>query len=236
MGIAMVSEPISGLENILAYVFANKALLKESLRHSSFVNEQIRSDLRDNERLEFLGDAVVNLIVGHLLMSRFPELNEGELSRMRAHLVNEARLAAIAREMDLGAYIKLGKGEMQSEGRDKPSILADALEALIAAVYLDGGFDAAFRMVETWFSDPLERNGATIRNHDYKSQLQELVQTIQMQLPTYTVIREEGPDHDKTFQVMLTAGELRTEGIGKSKKAAEQDAAGKALELLKRHR
>ena len=232
----MVSEPISGLEKTLAYVFVNKALLEESLRHSSFVNEQIRSDFRDNERLEFLGDAVVNLIVGHLLMSRFPDLNEGELSRMRAHLVNETRLAAIAREMDLGAYIRLGKGEMQSEGQDKPSILADALEALTAAVYLDGGFDAAFRLVETWFSDRLNRNASAIRNHDYKSQLQELIQTTQMQLPVYEVVREEGPDHDKTFKVLLKAGELRTEGIGKSKKAAEQDAAGKALELLKRHR
>ena len=230
----MTSAPISGLEKTLAYVFHNKGFLRESLRHSSFVNEQLRADLRDNERLEFLGDAVINLIVGHLLMRRFPDLNEGELSRMRAHLVNETQLAAIAQDMDLGAYLKLGKGEVLSEGQNKPSILADALEALIAAVYLDGGFDAAFRMVDTWFSDRLEPNGSTIKNHDYKSQLQELIQTTRMQLPIYRVTREEGPDHDKTFRVLLKSGTLRTEGIGKSKKAAEQDAAGKALELLKK--
>ena len=111
----MTSAPISGLEKTLAYVFHNKGFLRESLRHSSFVNEQLRADLRDNERLEFLGDAVINLIVGHLLMRRFPDLNEGELSRMRAHLVNETQLAAIAQDMDLGAYLKLGKGEVLSE-------------------------------------------------------------------------------------------------------------------------
>ncbi len=230
----MISKPISELEKTLAYVFHNKGFLEESLRHSSFVNEQLRTDLRDNERLEFLGDAVINLIVGHLLMRRFPDLNEGELSRMRAQLVNETQLAAIAQDVDLGAYLKLGKGEVLSEGHNKPSILADTLEALIAAVYLDGGFDAAFRMVDAWFSDRLERNGSTITNHDHKSQLQELIQTTRMQLPIYRVTCEEGPDHDKTFQVLLKTGSLRTEGIGKSKKAAEQDAAGKALELLKK--
>ena len=230
----MASAPISGLENTLDYAFVNKALLKESLRHSSFVNEQAESGLRDNERLEFLGDAVINLIAGHLLMRHFPDLDEGELSRMRAQLVNETQLAAIARKMDLGAYIQLGKGEMQSQGRNKPSILADTVEALIAAVYLDGGFDAAFQMGEAWFSDRLDRNGVAIRNPDYKSQLQELIQTTRMPLPTYTVIREEGPDHDKTFQVLLTAGELHAEGIGKNKKAAEQAADGNALERLNR--
>jgi len=230
----MESAPLSELEKTIQYIFKNRSYLEESLQHSSYVNEQVRSDLCDNERLEFLGDAVINLIVGHMLMRQFPDLKEGELSRMRAHLVNETQLAAVARDIDLGSHIRLGKGELQSEGQNKPSILADTFEAMIAAVYLDGGFDAAFRIIASGFSDRLHQNGAVMKNHDYKSQLQELVQTTQKNLPVYTVIREEGPDHDKTFQVGLKVGDLSSEGTGKNKKTAEQAAAGKALELLKR--
>ena len=217
----------------LRYEFKNTDLLDESLRHSSFVNEQPDADMSDNEKLEFLGDAVLNLVVGHILMRRYPDLTEGNLSRMRASLVNESQLAAIARKIDLGSYIKLGKGEIQTNGRDKQSILADTLEAIIAAVYLDGGLDAAFNIIDSHFASLLNSMATPTANHDYKSQIQELVQVTHKLIPTYRVVNESGPDHEKTFQVRLKIGKLQTEGIGKSKKMAEQDAARKGLDILK---
>ncbi len=221
------------LEQKIQYTFKDKAVLEESLRHSSFVNEQVLSGMRDNERLEFLGDAVLSLIVGHLLMRHYPELREGELSRMRARLVNEDQLAAVARQCDLGAHIMLGKGELQTNGYNKSSILADTFEALLAAVYLDGGFDAAFRLIESRFSNLILSEGISMADQDYKSQLQELVQTTQMEMPNYRVISESGPDHDKTFSVQMTIREILTEGNGRSKKLAEQEAARKALHILR---
>ena len=225
---------LSEIESKLLYKFKISDLLAESLRHSSFVNEQSDTDLRDNERLEFLGDAVLNLVVGHILMQRHPHLKEGDLSRMRANLVNESQLAAIAGKIDLGDYIQLGKGEIQTKGREKKSILANTFEALIAAVYLDGGFDAAFKIVDDHFSFLLNTSvTAPTANYDYKSQIQEFVQVTQKMMPIYRVIHESGPDHDKTFRVQVKVGQLQTEGVGKSKKAAEQDAARKGLEILK---
>lgn len=223
------------LEKILQYTFRDTSLLDTALRHSSFVNEQNDPDLQDNERLEFLGDAVLNLVVGHMLMGFFPDLNEGDLSRMRANLVNEVQLAKIARSINLGAYIYLGKGEMQTNGRKKKSILSDAFEAVIAAVYLDGGFDKAFKIIEPYFAPLLRTMTSPAKFHDCKSQLQELVQVKFKVMPQYKVIHESGPDHDKTFKVRLKVRDLYTEGIGKSKKAAEQDAAQKALEILKKN-
>lgn len=219
------------LEKKLLYEFKDKSLLDEACRHSSYVNEQPFAEVRDNERLEFLGDAVLNLVVGHILMTRYPELTEGDLSRMRAGLVNEFQLAKIAGAMDLGAYLQLGKGEIQTEGRKKRSILADTFEAIIAAVYLDGGFEAAFRFVEYHFSKRILSIVKPALNHDYKSQLQEEVQVTQG-APVYTLIQENGPDHDKTFVIQISVGDISAEGVGKSKKTAEQDAAKKALELL----
>jgi len=229
----MTPADLSEFQRKLCYAFKHIEFLSESLRHSSFVNENIDLNLQDNERLEFLGDAVLNLVVGHILMQRHPELKEGDLSKLRANLVNESQLASIAQEMDLGSYLQLGKGEIQTKGWEKKSILANSLEAVIAAVYLDGGFDAAFKIIDSHFSSLLDLEVISSVNHDYKSQLQELVQTKQQKIPTYTLIHESGPDHNKTFRVRLNIGEIQTEGDGKSKKAAEQDAARKGLELLK---
>jgi ribonuclease III len=224
----------SEIEQILQYQFNDQSLLQEALRHSSFVNELGgEPQLRDNERLEFLGDAVLNLIVGHLLMRCYPDLKEGDLSRSRAILVNESQLAAMARSFDLGWYIQLGKGEIQTQGREKNSILADTFEALMAAVYLDGGFGAAYKIIEANFQPLIEQLQTTTNNHDYKSQLQEKVQVEHGSMPEYSIIREDGPDHDKTFWVTLKVIDLETQGSGKSKKAAEQDAARRALESLK---
>jgi len=224
---------LSELQLKLCYEFKNTDYLVESLRHSSFVNENIDLDIQDNERLEFLGDAVLNLVVGHMLMHRYPDVKEGDLSKMRANLVNESQLASIAQEMDLGSYLQLGKGEIQTKGWEKPSILANTFEAVVAAVYLDGGYNAAFKFIHGHFSFLLDSIVMSTVNYDYKSQVQELVQMKQQKMPVYTIVHESGPDHDKTFRVRLRVGETQAEGEGKSKKAAEQDAARKGLELLK---
>lgn len=223
---------LSELENKLGYTFKNQSLIEEACRHSSFVNEQTAPDMRDNERLEFLGDAVLSLAVGHLLMLKYPGLNEGSLSRMRANLVNESQLAHIARSINLGRYIELGKGEIQTKGRDKNSILADAFEAVLAAIYLDGGFDAAFRFIRTRFARLIASIHTPVSNYDYKSKLQEIVQVTHKVMPSYKVIRESGPDHNKTFTVQIVIRDMKAVGTGKSKKMAEQDAACKALEML----
>ena len=229
----MEAKDPSGVEQHLEYEFSNKDLLQKALRHSSYVNELADQNLKDNERLEFLGDAVLNLIVGHILMRSYPDIQEGELSRMRANLVNESQLAKMARSFELGAYIQLGKGEIQTLGREKNSILADTYEALAAAVYLDGGFDAAFRFIETNFLPLMDRLHSTANNYDYKSQLQEMIQVSHGAMPDYKIIREDGPDHDKTFCVELKVLDIKTQGTGKNKKAAEQEAARKAMEILK---
>jgi ribonuclease III len=229
----MSKTDLSELQQKLCYGFKNVDFLTESLRHSSFVNENLELNIQDNERLEFLGDAVLNLVVGHILMQRYPDLKEGDLSKMRANLVNESQLASIAQEMDLGSYLQLGKGEIQTKGWEKPSILADTFEAVIAAVYLDGGFDAAFGIIDDHFSSLLDAVVTSTANHDHKSQVQELVQMKHQIMPVYIVVHESGPDHDKTFRVRLKVGKIQAEGEGKSKKAAEQDAARKGLELLK---
>ena len=228
----MEAKDPAGIEKRLQYEFIDKSLLLEALRHSSYVNEISDPDLRDNERLEFLGDAVLNLTIGHILMHNYPDIKEGDLSRSRANLVNESQLAETARSFKLGDYILLGKGEMHTQGREKNSILADAFEALMAAIYLDGGYDAAYKIIENKFQPLMEQLDAADNNYDYKSRLQERAQVEHGVIPDYKIVREDGPDHDKTFWVALEAIGIHTEGNGKSKKAAEQDAARKALELL----
>jgi ribonuclease III len=222
----------AALEAALAYRFRRPEHLSVALCHSSYVNEQTEGRLVSNERLEFLGDAVLNLVISHLLMQRHPRLAEGELSRNRAHLVNETQLAAIAREIDLGPHLLLGKGEELTDGREKNSILADAVEAVIAAIYLDGGFEAAFSFVEKRFSERLR--SASRRHHatDYKSRLQERVQATHHEVPCYEVIGASGPDHDKRFRVRMRVAGITAEGDGKSKKMAEQEAARAGLDLL----
>lgn len=228
----MNTENLTELESRLSYTFKDKELLENALRHTSFVNEQQVAELVDNERLEFLGDTVLNVIISHLLMDRFPNLNEGSLSRTRSFLVNETRLAEVAQALGLGQHLRLGKGEILSGGRTKNSILADAYEAVVAAVYLDGGFECAFEMVSDHFADHVEEMAESPRNTDYKSRLQELVQATLKTAPDYQLVGESGPDHDKIFEVLLVVGHIRAAGSGKSKKAAEQQAARRALKQL----
>ncbi len=220
------------LQEILHCQLKNPALLEEALRHSSYVNEQLDADMRDNERLEFLGDAVLNLVIGHLLMQTYPQMHEGDLSRIRANMVNETQLAEIARSLDLGPHLLLGKGEIQSNGQEKNSLLANAFEAVVAAIYLDGGLEAAAAMVQYHFSDLVESAPTATNGQDYKSRLQEAVQSTIKEIPQYRVVDESGPDHEKTFTVAMSVGNVQTQGVGRSKKAAEQEAARKGLELL----
>jgi ribonuclease III len=221
------------LQKDLGYRFEDMALLREALQHSSYVNEQHELTLKDNERLEFLGDAVLDLVITRILMDQFPESREGDLSRMRATIVNESQLASVAQGLKLGEFIMLGKGEAQTHGEAKNSILADAFEAVIAAVYLDGGLEAAFEVIKRHFAHIVAQVGQKMGEEDFKSQLQELVQGRYKTIPRYRVVGEVGPDHDKTFEVRLTiANVLTASGIGKSKKAAEQAAAAMALTEL----
>ncbi len=227
----MIRPESTELTERIGYRFRHAEHLEEALRHSSYVNE-LSEPLPSNERFEFLGDAVLNLAVSHMLMERYPNLPEGDLSRMRAALVNESRLAAIARSLSLGHALLLGKGEIQTQGRRKKSILADAFEALMAAIYLDGGFEVALAVIRDHFTPLVDAVDAEVFQHDYKSLLQEWIQKHHKPLPEYLIVDENGPDHDKTFCVRLKLGDIVTDGIGKNKKAAEQDAARKAIEGL----
>ena len=220
------------LEKSLAYCFKSSHLLEEALRHRSFVNEHPETEGRDNERFEFLGDAVLNLVVSHVLMQTFPDMAEGDLSRARAHLVNETYLAQVARTLQLGPCIQLGRGEALTGGHDKPSILSDTLEAVLAAVYMDGGFQAAFDVIGTRLDFGFDTVGTPTEITDYKSRLQEHAQNQGQSVPAYSVVNESGPDHDKTFVVELTLKQLKTTGTGRNKRTAEQQAAREALKRL----
>lgn len=216
------------LEAILGYTFRDRARLENALRHTSWANEHATEPGGDNERLEYLGDAVLDLVVGHRLMERFPEMREGQLSVTRAQVVSEAGLAEIGGSLGLGAWVKLGKGEEKSGGRRKASILADAFEAVVAAVYLDGGFDAAWELIGRVLQsriDTVEQTGF----YDFKTRFQEMALARLKQQPTYRVIAEVGPDHDKRFVVaVVLAGSEWARAEGRSKKEAEQSAAAAA--------
>jgi ribonuclease III len=230
---ARMPDNLSRLEKRLGYAFSDPQILSEAIRHSSFVNEQAIPGMRDNERFEFLGDAVLSLVVGHILMQRYPDLKEGELTRIRSNMVNENQLASMARSLHIGGHILLGKGEFLTGGHRKNSILADTMEAIIAAVYLDGGYGAAHAMIEQHFSALFDAVSTGVQFLDYKSELQEVVQLRRKPAPEYLIIEESGPDHDKTFSVQTDVCNIQAVGKGKSKKAAEQDAARKALIALK---
>ena len=230
---AHAPDNIAKLEKKLGYVFKDRSTLSEAVRHSSFVNEQAIPDMRDNERFEFLGDAVLSLAVGHILMERHPDLKEGDLTRIRSNMVNETQLASLAHNLAIGSHILFGKGEFLTGGHRKTSILADTMEAIIAAIYLDGGYCAAHAMIEQLFSDLFDAVGEGVPSLDYKSKLQEVAQLQHKPAPEYRIIQESGPDHDKTFSVQTDVCNIQAVGKGKSKKAAEQDAARKVLIDLK---
>ena len=225
---------LAGLQLQLPHHFADGCLLERALTHKSYAHEQQQLDnLHGNERLEFLGDAVLELVVSRILIDRYVDASEGRLSKMRAAIVNTRELAMLARVIDLGPLILMSRGEDQNGGRDKPSILANVYEAVVAAVYLDGGFDAAFALVEQQFDSVIERAGAHGFDRDYKSRLQEFAQKNYGSLPEYVIISAEGPDHFKQFAAKVSIdGVERETGAGSSKKAAEQQAARKTLQTL----
>ncbi|MEI6127934.1 MAG: ribonuclease III [Pseudomonadota bacterium] len=217
----------------LGYTFKNISLLCEALTHKSFANEMQQENSFGNERLEFLGDAVLELVISHILMERFKDCAEGKLSNMRAAIVNEEELSSLALGFDMGRYLFLSKGEDESLGRTKRSILANVYEAIIAAVYYDGGYAAAFKLIESHFSDLIDEIGPKGFYRDYKSRLQEYSQKTYNAVPRYVIITEEGPDHIKLFESQVTINALCYEtGRGSNKKAAEQEAAEKTLKKL----
>lgn len=223
------------LTELLARPFRAENLREQALTHKSYANENPDRALGDNERLEFLGDAVLALVIGDILYRRYPELSEGELSKARASLVNEATLASLARVCQLDQQIRLGKGELVSQGAHKPRIQASALEALIGAFYLDQGYEVASQLIEALFDETLKDVTAHIKfAADFKTRLQERAQELHKEPPSYELIKEEGPDHSKVFTVQVRIdGRVLATGQGRSKKQAEQDAARVALEEVK---
>ena len=225
------NENLDEFEEYLRYSFKNKHLLKEALSHSSYANEKKKSR-RSNERLEFLGDSVLSIVVSQYLFKHFAHLPEGELTKIRASLVCEKSLYKFAQQIHLGNFILLGKGEENTGGRERPSILADAFEAVIAAIYLDGGIESATKYVLRFVPEDIDSRKSSAFN-DYKTVLQEIIQKNPEEKVEYHLAGQSGPDHDKAFkvEVCLNSNVIGT-GIGKSKKEAEQMAAKEALELM----
>ena len=222
---------INELEAAIGYRFRNISLLQNALTHSSYANERWHNSLLSNERLEFLGDSVLGMLVAEYLYRTFPNRPEGELTRMRADMVCEQTLAAAANRIGIGNHLLLGHGEEQGGGRNRNSILADAMESVIAACFLDGGLDAALKVVQQFIL--VEVPVTKLHNADYKTQLQELVQQKKNQVLSYALVGQSGPDHDKQFEVEVSLnGETVGRGIGRSKKRAEQEAARAAIEKL----
>ena len=224
--------PLAELERRVGYQFRDRTLGETALTHTSWLNEANAPGRTDNERLEFLGDAVLALVVSDLLMRRLPDGAEGDLTRARAALVSEGGLARAAGGLDLGQWIFLGRGEERTGGRARPSILANALQALMGAIYLDGGLEAVVAVAARLFASEI----ADVEPHallDYKSRLQERAQAVLQTAPVYQVVAETGPDHDKRFEVTLSlVGREWGRAIGRSKKEAEQSAAAVALLAL----
>ncbi len=215
------------LQRALAYRFSSPALLQEALTHRSYGTPH-------NERLEFLGDGVLNCIIAAELFARFSRLKEGELSRLRAHLVRQESLHRIAKRIELGPYLRLGEGELKSGGFSRPSILADTLEALVGAIFLDGGFEAARTALRSLFAGPLGELDPSAFGKDPKTQLQELLQSRHVAVPRYTVVATQGAAHDQRFEVecLIESLHVLTRGAGPSRRAAEQQAAQAAFEAI----
>ena len=222
------------LEKKLNYTFREPALLSEALNHSSYANEHRAQHISSNERLEFLGDAVLGFVTAEHLYKKHPDLPEGDLTRLRAALVCEDSLHEVAQSLELGRYLKLGRGEEQGGGRRRPSILADATESVFAAVYLDGGMEAASELIHRVLLDKGREEAVEERRRDFKTELQELVQRKSDQVLRYELTGSSGPDHAKEFTFRVTLNGVTVgEGTGRSKKEAEQSAACAALAHLK---
>jgi len=224
------------LEENLGYDFKKRDLLTNAVTHKSYSYESSGGETHcDNEKLEFLGDSVLSIIISDLIYKRNPDYSEGKLSKLRASLINEHSLAEVARRLDLGKYLLLGKGEERTGGREKPSLLSNAYEAILAAIYLDSGFRAVFKIVKGHFSEAIFNISPKKLNRDYKSQVQEESHKKFKTIPKYKVIKRSGPDHKQVFDVELIINdEAISKGKGSSKKEAEQSAAKKALEKLKK--
>ncbi len=222
-------EALAGLEVAIGYRFTDLRLLQNAVIHSSYAFEQGIS-AGSNERLEYLGDAVLDLVIGHLLYRRYPQLQEGELSKLRASLVNEQHLARMARDIDLGRYLALGRGEDSSQGRSKPSILSCAYEAMLGAIFEDGGYGAVAEIVGRLFSPGIDDKKEELLIGDAKSRLQEVLQERYGQAPTYRIEAEDGPSHQRQFTAAVCfQDQVLATGQAGSKKEAEQRAAAAAL-------
>ncbi len=224
---------LSGLEEKLGFRFRDPSLLLAALTHRSFSAEHKNWSLPDNERLEFLGDAVLSAVISHLLYEKYPSRPEGELSKMRAWLVREERLARVAERLGLQDYLLLSRGEVRSGGPKKTSILAGTLEAIIGAVYLDGGYGKVFELVRRLFNRLLSQAEKGLLS-DYRSRLQEITQAQWGEAPVYRLVKESGPSHAPSFEIeVLLQGEVLARGKGRSKKEAAQEAARRALQKLR---
>lgn len=226
--------PLEQLQERLSYAFGDRSILLLSMTHKSFGHEFHHDKtlaLRDNERLEFLGDAILDVIISDILLETFPNAKEGQLSKMRAAVVNEKTLAEVAASINLGECIRLGKGEVRTGGFEKPSILSSALEALVAAIYLDGGFNAVYPVIRHLFAPFFREEGEDLISFcDHKTQLQEIIQARWKVTPSYHLLGTQGPDHAKVFEVEVRVqGKIVAKAAGNSKKMAEQNAARNAI-------
>lgn len=229
------NDALEALQERIGYRFQDITLLHLALMHKSYANEQQLDQHCGNERLEFLGDAVVELVISHILMDQSQDSSEGHLSKMRASIVNTDSLASISRNFELSSCLCLSRGEQENQGREKKSILANAYEALAAAVYYDGGYDVVFNMIHAHFKPLIDEAGKRGYSNDYKSRLQELVQKLFNATPVYEIISEQGPDHFKTFEAQVIINDQRYgNGHGGNKKTAEQQAARQALQQLEK--
>lgn len=223
------------LEEKLGYTFRDRHLLEAALYHSSYANEHRGSGIQSNERLEFLGDSVLGMVTADYLYHKHPSLPEGDLTRIRAALVCEESLHEVAQSLDLGSYLKLGRGEESGGGRRRPSILADATESVFAAVYLDGGLEEARALIHRVLLQREREEVVEERRRDFKTELQELVQRRSDQVLRYEMVGSSGPDHAKVFEARVTInGQTAGTGTGRSKKEAEQAAARNALDEMKK--